>query len=92
MTEATERAQLAVAGIVAGEPVREVNAERVRLTERIEDAEKREAWWSKAAGRRQAEPSAPRVRWVAPLGWRRWVAPLRGRCAYVRLLAAGRRA
>lgn len=51
LREATERAKLAVAGVVADGPVREVNDERVRLAERIEDAEKRAAWWSDAAAR-----------------------------------------
>jgi uncharacterized coiled-coil protein SlyX/thymidine kinase len=51
LREATERAKLAVAGVVADGPVREVNDERVRLAERIEDAEKRTAWWSDAAAR-----------------------------------------
>jgi hypothetical protein len=51
LREATERAQLAVAGIVADGPVQEVNAERARIAERIRDAEKRAAWWSKAADR-----------------------------------------
>jgi len=57
LTEATQRAQLAVAGIVADGPVREVNAERARLAERIEDAKKWAAWWSKAAAKldRQAD-------------------------------------
>ncbi|MFT4124434.1 MAG: hypothetical protein QM635_11455 [Microbacteriaceae bacterium] len=49
LREATERAKLAVAGIVADGPVREVNDERARLAERIEDAEKGAAWWSNAA-------------------------------------------
>ncbi len=48
LREATERAQAAVAGIVADGPVRVVNAERARLTERIVRAEREAAKWERA--------------------------------------------
>ncbi|MBN9141183.1 MAG: AAA family ATPase [Micrococcales bacterium] len=61
LREATERAQLAVAGIVADGPVRAVNAERARLTERIEHAEREAAKWERAGAaldRQRAEHRA----------------------------------
>ncbi|MFT4229367.1 MAG: hypothetical protein QM602_03660 [Microbacterium sp.] len=61
LREATERARAAVAGIVADGPVREVNIERARLIERIEDAEKRAAWWSNAAFRPDQQADEHRV-------------------------------
>ena len=61
LREATERARAAVVGIVADGPVREVNSERARLTDRIEDAEKRKAWWSNAASRIDQQADEHRV-------------------------------
>ncbi len=61
LREATERARAAVVGIVADGPVWKVNIERARLTERIEDAEKRAAWWSNAAARLDQQTEKHRV-------------------------------
>lgn len=49
LVEATQRAQAAVAGIVADGPVREVNAERARLAKQIERAERLAAKWEQAS-------------------------------------------
>lgn len=51
LTNATQQAQAAVAGLVTDGPVHLVNAERARLTKQIAQAEERAAWWSKAAHR-----------------------------------------
>lgn len=49
LTAATQSANDAVTGLSADGPVRLVNAERVRLTEQIERAERATAWWKQAA-------------------------------------------
>lgn len=56
----SERAQHAVSGMVADGPVALVNAERARIAERIERAEKQAARWRRAAMRldRQAKEHA----------------------------------
>jgi len=46
---ATQAAREAVAGFAADGPVRLVNAERARLTEQIDRAERATAWWKRAA-------------------------------------------
>ena len=49
LREATERAKLAVAGIVAGGPVAVVSTERARLMKLIEQAERAAAKWEREA-------------------------------------------
>ncbi|MFT4220180.1 MAG: MobF family relaxase [Microbacterium sp.] len=49
LREATERARLAVAGIVADGPATIVNAERARLTKLIEQAERATSKWEREA-------------------------------------------
>jgi len=51
LAEATERAQTAVAGLVADGPVALVNTERTRLAERIARADEQAARWQQAAAR-----------------------------------------
>lgn len=50
LVAATMAARESVAGLSADGPVRLVNAERVRLTEQIERAERATVWWKQAAG------------------------------------------
>ena len=61
LREATERAQAAVAGIVADGPVRVVNAERTRLRQSIEQAERQAARWAEAAEAMERQSAAHRV-------------------------------
>ncbi|MRH29599.1 AAA family ATPase [Microbacterium sp. SYP-A9085] len=61
LREATGRAQAAVAGIVADGPVRVVNAERARLRQGIEQAERQAAWWAEAAEAIARQSAAHRV-------------------------------
>lgn len=49
LTAATQSANDAVTGLSADGPVRLVNAERVRLTEQVERAERATVWWKQAA-------------------------------------------
>ena len=49
LVEATQRAQAAVAGLTEDGPVREVNAERARLTKQIERAERQAAKWEQTS-------------------------------------------
>lgn len=62
LTEATERARLAVAGIVADGPVAIVNTERARLRQGIEQAERQAARWTEAAARFDRQAAAHRTR------------------------------
>ena len=50
LVAATQAAHEAVTGLAADGPVRLVNAERARLTELIERADRATAWWKRTAG------------------------------------------
>ncbi|WP_454151035.1 MobF family relaxase [Microbacterium lacticum] len=50
LVAATQAAHEAVTGLAADGPVRLVNAERARLTEQIERADRATAWWKRTAG------------------------------------------
>ncbi len=50
LVAATQAARESVAGLVDDGPVRLVNAERARLTEQIERADRATAWWKRTAG------------------------------------------
>lgn len=61
LREATGRAQAAVAGLVADGPVRVVNAERARLRQGIEQAERQAARWVEAAEAMERQSAAHRA-------------------------------